>query len=136
MRRLVCACVVRKPPKTCFLASRTILHWSRQVKILNIKSRLFAYPSVLTYSYIPDIYVEGYIVFVFPFVCLSIRSLVPSYFCYVKVLVKVSRVVYISVTTDQKAFIFGSLLPWRVGISQHEFRPQSPCSWVGLEVKI
>ena len=41
----------------------------------------------------------GYIVFVFPFVC----SLVT--FC-VKVLVKVSLVVYISYTNGQKSFVF------------------------------
>ena len=33
-----------------------------------------------------------------------------------KALVKVSPVMYISVTTDQKAFIFKPKLPWRVGI--------------------
>ena len=31
MRRLACACVDRKPPKTCFLSSRPImfLEWNR-----------------------------------------------------------------------------------------------------------
>ena len=37
----------------------------------------------------------------------SFRLSVRSYFHYGKVLVKVSLVMYISVTTDQKAFIFG-----------------------------
>ena len=65
--------------------------------------------------YTPGIYAEGYIVFVFPFVCSSVRMFVSSFvrtsvtfvefaskFC-----VKVSQVVYISATTHQKAFIFG-----------------------------
>ena len=57
------------------------------------------------YHYTPGIYAEGYIVFVFPFVCSFVRLFVRSFaskFC-----VKVSQVVYISATTHQKAFIFG-----------------------------
>ena len=65
--------------------------------------------------YTPGIYAEGYIVFAFPFVCsfvrLFVRSFVRTSFRRVefasKFCVKVSQVVYISATTDQKAFIFG-----------------------------
>ena len=65
--------------------------------------------------YTPGIYAEGYIVFVFPFVCSYVRSFVCSFvrtsFRHVefasKFCVKVSQVVYISATTHQKAFIFG-----------------------------
>ena len=32
-RRLVCACVVRKPPKTVFLASRPIFLWMDEVSL-------------------------------------------------------------------------------------------------------
>ena len=61
--------------------------------------------------YTPGIYAEGYIVFVFPFVCSFVRSFVRTSFRRVefasKFCVKVSQVVYISATTHQKAFIFG-----------------------------
>ena len=58
--------------------------------------------------YTPAIYAEGYIVFVFPFVCLFVHS----YFRPVrgitsKFYVKATWVEYISPTTHQKAFIFG-----------------------------
>ena len=80
------------------------------------------------YIYTPGIYAEGYIVFVFPFVRSYVRMFVRSFvrsfvrtsFRHVefasKFCVKVSQVVYISANTHQKAFIFGPLLPWRVGI--------------------
>ena len=57
-----------------------------------------------SHLYTPGIYAEGYIVFVFPFICSLVRSFVEfaSKFC-----VKVYHVVYISATTHQKAFIFG-----------------------------
>ena len=52
---------------------------------------------------IPPAFMQrGYIVFVFPFVGSLVRSLVT--FC-VKVLVKVSLVVYISYTNGQKSFV-------------------------------
>ena len=59
--------------------------------------------------YTPGIYAEGYIVFVFPFACLSIRS----WFRHVrgitsKFYVKVSQMGYIWPTTHQKAFVFGA----------------------------
>ena len=64
--------------------------------------------------YTPGIYADGYIVFAFPFVRLSVRMFVSSFvrsfvefaskFC-----VKVSQVVYISATTHQKAFIRGAI---------------------------
>ena len=61
--------------------------------------------------YTPGIYAEGYIVFVFPFVC-SYVDYVRSFVCSFVlpshgICVKVSQVVYISATTHQKAFIFG-----------------------------
>ena len=56
--------------------------------------------------YTPGIYAEGYIVFVFPFVC----SFVRTSFCHVefasKFCVKVSQVVHISATTYSD-FIWG-----------------------------
>ena len=70
-------------------------------------------------DYTPGIYAEGYIVFVFPFVRSYVRMFVRSFvrsfvrtsFRHVefasKFCVKVSQVVYISLTTHQKAFIFG-----------------------------
>ena len=51
-------------------------------------------------------FAQGYIVFVFLFVHSDVCSLLRLYFVYVKVLVKVSPVVYISVTSDQNTFIF------------------------------
>ena len=61
--------------------------------------------------YTPGIYAEGYIVFVFPFVCSFIRLFVRTSFRHVefasKFCVKVSQVLNISATTHQKAFIFG-----------------------------
>ena len=54
----------------------------------------------------PGIYAEGYIVFVFLFISLFVRSFVlPSIMWYFAL--KFSRVVHISATTYQKAFIFG-----------------------------
>ena len=62
-------------------------------------------------NYTPGIYAEGYIVFVFPFVCSFVRLFVRTSFRRVefasKFCVKVSQVVYISATTHHKAFIFG-----------------------------
>ena len=62
--------------------------------------------------YTPGIYADGNIVFVFPFVRLFVRSFVRNSVTFVefasKFCVKVSPVVYISATTYQKAFIFGS----------------------------
>ena len=54
---------------------------------------------------------------------------------YDKVLVKVSEVMYISVNRYQKLFIFVpyTLEDWH---SYHYSRPQGPCPWMGLEVKI
>ena len=63
-------------------------------------------------SYTPVIYAEGYIVFVFPFarlyVNLFVRSTSVTFVEFAsKFCVNVSRVVNISATTYQKAFIFG-----------------------------
>ena len=63
--------------------------------------------------YTPGIYAEIYTVFVFLFVRSFFRSL---NFRFNKVLVKVSPVVYISVTAYQKAILFESKLPLRVVI--------------------
>ena len=51
-----------------------------------------------------------------------------------KFYIKVSQVGYISPTTHQKAFIFGSWVPWRVCI--HTVLAPGFMPWVGLEVKI
>ena len=69
---------------------------------------LVVWPSYLS-DYTPGIYVDGYIVFVFPFVRLYVRLFVRSYFVEFasKFCVKVSQVMYISATTYQKAFIIG-----------------------------
>ena len=66
--------------------------------------------------YTHGIYAEGYIVFAFPFVRLSVRSDVCSFVCSLlsvtfvdftsKFLVKVSLSEYVSLTTHQKAFMF------------------------------
>ena len=60
---------------------------------------------------ISRVYAEGYIVFIFLFVRSYVRSFVRTSFRRVefasKFCVKVSQVVYISATTNQKAFIFG-----------------------------
>ena len=46
----------------------------------------------VVYVYTPGIYAEGYIVFVFPFVCSSVRMFVCSYFRHVRgICVKVLR---------------------------------------------
>ena len=62
-------------------------------------------------DYTPGIYADGYIVFVFTFVRLYVRSFVRTSVTFVefasKFCVKVSQAVYISATTYQKAFIFG-----------------------------
>ena len=67
--------------------------------------------SVFSSDNIFNIYAEGYIVFVFPFVCSLVRLFVRTSVTFVefasKFCVKVSQVVYISATTHQKAFIFG-----------------------------
>ena len=76
--------------------------------------------SALYFYLYPGIYAEGYIVFVFPFVRLYVRLFVRTSVTFVefasKFCVNVSQVVYISATSYQKAFIFGPLFPWRVGI--------------------
>ena len=56
----------------------------------------------IIHIYIPGIYAEGYIVFVFPFVC---SYFLPSLEFVSKFCVKVSQVVYISATTHQKAYL-------------------------------
>ena len=67
--------------------------------------QLTLFQSLCMHFYIWVIYVEEYIVFVFPFVRSYVCSCIIS--VTTKFLVKVSPMVYISVTADQKAFIFG-----------------------------
>ena len=77
----------------------------------------------IQHFYTPGIYAEGYVVFIFPFVrsyvcmlvCLLNLTLtkIMSKFC-----VKSFSNGYISITTHQKAFIYGPLIPW-----VHEFWP-------------
>ena len=87
--------------------------------------------------YIPGIYAEGYIVFVFPF----IRSYVRSYFrpfrgITLKVLhASNSSGVYLTNHSSESIHI------WTTGtlegqLSFHDSLPQGPCPGMGLEVKI
>ena len=84
------------------------------------------------YRICPGIYAEGFLVFVFPFV----RSYVCMYVCvcvfvrsffrylnenYVKVLHENFSNGDISTTTDQKAFILGPWVPWRVCLHSMNF---------------
>ena len=70
-------------------------------------SNLRYYKHNISDVYTPGIYAEGYIVFVFPFVCSFVRTSVTFVEFASKFCVKVSQVVYISATTHHKAFIFG-----------------------------
>ena len=72
--------------------------------------------------YTPGIYAKGYIVFVFPFV-LSLLSITFVEFAS-KFLVKVSLSEYISLTTHQKAFIFGPWVPERFIFYAISFGPR------------
>ena len=63
--------------------------------------------SYVKHNYTPGIYAEGYIVFVFPFVCSFVRTSFRHVEFASKFCVKVSQVVHISATIYQKAFIFG-----------------------------
>ena len=91
--------------------------------------------------YTPGIYADGYIVFVFPFVRLYVRLFVRSYFRHVcRICVKVLRQsfssgVYLSNYLSESIHIWTivTLEGWH---SLHDPRPQGPCPWVGLEVKI
>ena len=66
--------------------------------------------------YTPVIYAEEDIVFVFPFICSFVCSLLSVMFIEFtsKFLVKVSLSEYISLTTQQKEFIFEPWVPERV----------------------
>ena len=85
------------------------IHWRTVWKIGSHAK----YAILLKYRdyYTPGIYADGYIVFAFPLVRLSVRMFVRNSVTFVdfasKFCVKVSQVVYISATTYQKAFIFG-----------------------------
>ena len=86
----------------------------------------------LIYIYTPGIYAEGYIVFVFLFVCWSLRMFVSSFVrpsvTFVEFTTKfyiiVSQVGYIWPTTHQKAFIFGPWVTLECLHSCHKFWPQ------------
>ena len=88
---------------------------TKNSNLLPLKTSPLPQTFTVSLDYTPGIYAEGYIVFVFPFVCSSVtyvRLFVLSYFCPVrgiasKFYVKVSQVGYISATTHQKAYIFG-----------------------------
>ena len=90
-------------------------------------------PSVLFAFYTPGIYAEGYIVFVFPFVC---SFVLPSRsWNYFKVLRagNLSRV-YLTNHSSESIHI------WTKGtlegrLSFHVASPEGPCPGVGLEVK-
>ena len=88
--------------------------------------------------YTPGIYAEGYIVFVFPSVCLFVRLFVlPSRaWNYFKVLrASNSSGVYLTNHSSESIHI------WTIGtlegrFSFHDSSPQGPCPGVGLEIKI
>ena len=94
-------------------------------------------PHFYIHYYTPGIYADGYIVFVFPFVC----SFVRSYFRHVcRICVKVLRQsfssgVYLSNYLSESIHIWTivTLEGWH---SLLDPRPQGPCPGVGLEVKI
>ena len=106
--------------------------------------------SVCSSCYTPDIYAEGYIVFVFPFICSYVSSFVCSFICsfvrsfvlpshswnYFKVL-HASNLsgVYLTNYSSESIHI------WTIGtlegrLSFCDSSPQGPCPGVGLEVKI
>ena len=90
--------------------------------------------TVQPYFYTPGIYAEGYIVFVFPFVC----SFVIPYLSwnYLKVLpLSNSSGVYLINHWLESIHIWpiGTLEGW---LSFHDSWPHGPCRGVGLEVKI
>ena len=77
-----------------------------------------------THVYTPSIHADGYIVSYF-------RSSVRSYFSYVKVWVGVNLSNHSSEIIHIWTIV--TLEGWH---SHHDFRPQGPCPWVGLKVKI
>ena len=86
--------------------------------------------------YTPIIYAEGYIVFVFPFVC----SFVLSYFHPLRGITSVlcasnSSGVYLTNHISESIHIWtiDTLEGW---LSFHDSSPQGPCPGMGLEVKI
>ena len=103
---------------------------------------LFSANSWLTLPcYTPGIYAEGYIVFVFPFVCSSVRMFVCSYFRHVRgICVKVLRQSFSS-GVYLSNYLSGSIHIWTIVTlegwhSLYDPGPHGPCPWVGLEVKI
>ena len=86
-----------------------MIHWNNKLSFFNICS--------------PGIYAaEGYIVFVFPFVCLFV--------CHIrgidhKVLPKSFMLKFLT----GKAFIFGSWVPWRVCFYAISFGPRVHAPW-------
>ena len=69
------------------------------------------------------------------FVCSFVRTSVTFVEFASKFCVKVSQVVYISATTNQKAFIFGPYLPWRVDIHSMTPDPRVDAPGWGLRSK-
>ena len=93
------------------------------------------------YYYTPGIYADGYIVFVFPFVCSSVCMFVRSYFRHVcRICVKVLRQSFSS-GVYLSNYLLESIHIWTIVTlegwhSLHDPEPQGPCPRVGLEVKI
>ena len=90
-----------------FVRSFVCLFVCTSFRLLEFASKFCVFPYVRSY--------------VRSFVCLFVRTSFRRMEFASKFCVKVSQVVYISATTYQKAFIFGPLLPWRVGI--HSMTP-------------
>ena len=102
------------------------------------QEKMWPIQTLSSINYTPGIYAEGYIVFVFPFVCSYVCLFVlPS--CswnYFKVLRSSnSSGVYLTNHSSESIHI------WTIGtlegrLSFHDSSPQGPCPGVGLEVKI
>ena len=88
------------------------------------------------FSYLySDIYAEGYIVFIFPLIRLSVGKFVHSFLTMATFLIIFSSDVYLSNHWSEITGIWNivTLEGWHL---HHDFRPQGPCPSVGLGVKI
>ena len=126
------------PILSVFNCNSHVLHFKEMLKLSTHYMVGFC---VVTSNYTPGIYADGYIVFVFPFVCSSVCMFVRSYFRHVcRICVKVLRQsfssgVYLSNYLSESIHIWTivTLEGWH---SLHDRGPQGPCPGVGLEVKL
>ena len=86
----------------------------------------------------PSLYAEGYIVFVFPFVCSFVHLFAissRSWNCFQVLRLSNLSGVYLTNLSSESIHIWtiGTLEGW---LSFHDFAPKGPCPGVGLEVKI